>query len=123
LSWNKSDLDRVVDDIFKVDWRIRAVTFLDGDLKIIVSKMRPKVKSLSPREFDREYDTIFPPLALGALQHAKQYFGKLQAVVAMYDRLLAAFYETKDFRVLVYFDPEAKAQVLEILSSVRKLTK
>lgn len=55
---------RLADELFALDARVRYVAVLDRNHKLVESRMRSSVHSLTPEEYDRKFMGSVPPLVL-----------------------------------------------------------
>jgi hypothetical protein len=97
------------------------VAIVDNNGNVLETRDRKGLRSFTSEEMDREWDSIAPPIAVGVLQKGEENWGDLRMVIARYEKLVAVFYYTKEFLVLLYLEPAAEKDVANIALSVRNI--
>src|SRR5437773_11528851 len=78
---------RLADDLFALDPRIRYVALLDRNHKLIESRMRTNVASLTPERYDWKYMGSNPPLTRDTLSPLEAQCGPLSHISVPYEMI------------------------------------
>ncbi len=82
-----STWSRLVDDLFALDPRVRYVAVLDRNHKLVESRMRSSVHSLTPETYDRKFMGSVPPMILDTLSQLEDQCGPLGHISIQYERV------------------------------------
>ena len=100
------DVEKLIDEAFKIDRGIRYVVIVDSQYNILGSKMRQNVVSFSSAETERNFISIIPPILVDAVEKLEPHLGKMDAVSIRYEKALLAFYRVGDLVLVLSFGPE-----------------
>src|SRR6266700_293328 len=78
---------RLVDELFALDSRIRYVALLDRNSKLLESRMRSNVMSLTPETYDRKFMASVPPMILDTLSQLENQCGPLTHISIQYQKV------------------------------------
>lgn len=116
------DVEKLIDEAFKIDRGIRYVGIVDSQYNILGSKMRQNVVSFSSSETERNFISIIPPILVDAVEKLEPHLGKMDGVSIRYEKALLAFYRVRDLVLVLSFGPEVVTPFLSrIGSEIRKL--
>src|SRR5438094_9245071 len=78
---------RLVDELFALDSRIRYVALLDRNSKLLESRMRSNVMSLTPETYDRKFMSSVPPMILDTLSQLENKCGPITQISIQYQKV------------------------------------
>lgn len=108
--------EKTVSRIFEIDERIRYVGIVDTSYRVIASKMRPGISSLTPTELDRNFVSIVPPAIVDSAKRLENDCGPFQIMTIRYRKVMIAIYRGDHYITMLSFDPSVETPFL------RKLT-
>jgi hypothetical protein len=116
------DIKDVINQIFKLDERIRYVAILNLQFKLLESKMRQGVASLTPAQTDRDFMEAATPLMVDSAGKLRPFCGSIRRITVLYDKVLLTIYRTAIHLVVLSLEPGVDQALLdEIGAAVRKL--
>jgi hypothetical protein len=116
------EVTETIENILKLDKRIRYVAILNHKYDLQGSRMREGVASLTPAQTDRDFMKIAAPLMVDAAEKLRPFCGAIRRVAVRYDKVLLVFYRTAAHLVVLSLEPQVEPALLdEIGDSVRKL--
>lgn len=84
--------DRLADELFALDQRVRYVAVLDRNHKLVESRMRSSVHSFTGEEYDKKFMRSVPPLILDILAQLEAQVGSLSHISIQYERVDLVFF-------------------------------
>jgi hypothetical protein len=84
--------DRLADELFALDPRVRYVAVLDRNHKLVESRMRSSVHSLTGEEYDKKFMRSVPPLIMDILAQLEGQVGSLSHISIQYERVDLVFF-------------------------------
>jgi hypothetical protein len=108
--------EKTISRIFDIDERIRYVGIVDTQYRVVASKMRPGISSLTPTEVDWNFISIAPRTMLDSAQTLESNCGPFQIMTIRYRKVMIAIYRGEQHIVMLSFDPSVETPFL------RKLT-
>ena len=93
-------------ELFEVDSTIRYVAVVDDEYKILVSKQREGVRSLTSDDMDRNFYSLFPRIVVDTVEKLAPFLGPMHGMTVHYDKALLVFYQFKGLTVAISFQPE-----------------
>lgn len=105
----------LTEEIFALDEGIRYVGILDRNHKLVESRMRPGVRSLTPEEVDKKFTSHASPIILDVCSQLTDQLGDLLQVTVRYRKVALVFFLYKSQIVALSLDPASIQQVLEKL--------
>ena len=116
------DIKDVIEQVFKLDERIRYVAILNLQYDLLESKMRQGVESLTPAQTDRNFMEVVTPLMVDSAGKLKPFCGAIRRVTVLYDKVLLTIYRTAVHLVILSLEPDVEQALLDkIGGAVRKL--
>jgi len=100
------DTEAFVQGMFKVDSSIRYIAIVNNEYRILASKHREGVTSLTPEETDRNFISIIPQIIVEAVEKLSPFLGPVGGITAHYQKALLIFYRFEDLLVIISFQPE-----------------
>lgn len=108
---------KTVDRIFEIDERIRYVGIVDMTYRVIASRMRPGISSLTPTELDWNFVSIVPPMMLDSAKRLENDCGPFQIMTIRYRKLMIAIYRGDRYTIMLSFDPSVETPFLRKLTA------
>lgn len=116
------DIKEAVGRIFKIDPRIRYVGVVDSQYRMLESKMRDGVSSLTPEEVDRNFFSIYAPILTDTLRRLETFTGPVGMVSVRCEKALILFYPWRDHVVVLSLEPSAETPLLDkIADGLRRI--
>ena len=84
--------DHVADQLFALDARVRYVAVLDRNQRLIESRMRSAVHSLTPETYDRKFMASILPLVFDTLSQLEDQCGPLSHLSIQYEKVDLVFF-------------------------------
>ncbi len=106
-----------MDRIFEIDERIRYVGIVDRTYRVIASRMRPGISSLTPTEVDWNFVAIVPPMMLDSAKRLEKDCGPFQIMTIRYRKLMIAIYRGDRYIIMLSFDPSVVTPFLRKLTA------
>lgn len=112
-----------VQRMFAADSSIRYIAIVNNEYRILASKHREGVTSLTPEETDRNFISIIPSIIIEAVEKLSPFLGPTAGITAHYQKALLIFYRFKDLIVIISFQPEQETPFYNrITEAFRKLS-
>lgn len=83
---------RLADELFALDPRVRYVAVLDRNHKLVESRMRTSVHTLTGEEYDKKFMRSVPPLVLDILAQLEVQVGPLSHISIQYEKVDLVFF-------------------------------
>jgi len=116
------DIKEIIENIFKLDKRIRYVAILNPRYDLLESKMREGVSSLTPAQTDRDFMRMAAPLMIDSAEKLHPFCGVMRRLTVRYDKVFLVLYRTAAHLLILSLEPQVDQTLLdEIGNSVRKL--
>ena len=116
------DIKDVIEQVFKLDERIRYVAILNLQYDLLESKMRQGVESLTPAQTDRNFMEVVTPLTVDSAGKLRPFCGAIKRISVLYDKVLLTIYRTAVHLVVLSLEPDVEQALLDkIGGAVRKL--
>ena len=93
----------MVERIFDIDKRVRAVVITDMKYHTILSRMRRATESLTPVDAE-SIISIVPRIIIEGAQKLEPFLGPMEIVSTKYKKALVVFYKAGEYLVLLSFD-------------------
>ena len=106
---------RLADELFALDSRVRYVAVLDRNHKLVESRMRSSVASLTPHEYDRKFMASVPPLVLDTLSQLENQCGPLSHISIQYEKVDIVFFQLNNQILAVSLEPGPLEPILREL--------
>ena len=118
------NIKEAIENIFKLDNRIRYIAVLSPSYELLESKMREGVSSLTPAQADRDFMKMAAPSMIDSAEKLRPFCGAMRRLTVRYDKAFLAIYRTALHLLVLSFDPQVEqspALLDEIGNAVRKL--
>jgi hypothetical protein len=92
--------------MFNVDPTIRYIAIVDSEYRILASKQREGVPSLTSDEITRNFTSIVPQIIVEAVEKLSPFLGEVGGITAHYKKALVVFYTINNLIVVISFQPE-----------------
>jgi len=106
---------RLVDELFALDSRIRYVALLDRNSKLLESRMRSNVMSLTPETYDRKFMGSVPPMILDTLSQLENQCGPLAHISIQYQKVDLVIFPHNNQIVAISLEPGPLEPILRKL--------
>lgn len=106
---------RLADDLFALDDRVRYVAVLDRNHKLVESRMRSSVTSLTPGEYDRKFMGSVPPLVLDTVSQLEAQCGPVSHISIQYQKVDLVFFPYNNQILAVSLEPGPLEPILRKL--------
>ncbi len=106
---------RLVDELFALDSRIRYVALLDRNSKLLESRMRSNVMSLTPETYDRKFMSSVPPMILDTLSQLENQCGPLAHISIQYQKVDLVIFPHNNQIVAISLEPGPLEPILRKL--------
>ena len=106
---------RLVDELFALDSRIRYVALLDRNSKLLESRMRSNVMSLTPETYDRKFMSSVPPMILDTLSQLENQCGPLAHISIQYKKVDLVIFPHNNQIVAISLEPGPLEPILRKL--------
>jgi hypothetical protein len=114
------DVERFADEVFKIDVGIRYVGIVDAQYRVLVSKMRAGIGSLTSARAERDFVSIMPPIIVDAVEKLEPHLGTVESVSIRYEKALLLFQRVNELVLVMSFGPEVVTPFLSRISSETK---
>ncbi len=105
----------VVDELFALDSRVRYVAVLDRNHKLVESRMRSSVHSLTPETYDRKFMASVPPLVFDTLSQLEEQCGPLTHLSIQYEKVDLVFFKFNNQILALSLEPGPLEPILRKL--------
>ena len=105
----------LADELFALDTRVRYVAVLDRNHKLVESRMRSSVHSLTPEEYDRKFMGSVPPLILDILSQLERQCGPVSHISIQYEKVDLVFFPLNNQILAVSLEPGPLEPILRKL--------
>lgn len=109
----------IVNQLFRIDPRIRYVGIGDMQYRVMASEMRPGMSSLTTTETDRTFVSMVPRVMVDGAQQLASAYGPMEILTVRYRKVLLAIYNADQHIVMLSYDPSVETPFTEAL--VREL--
>lgn len=107
---------------FRREPELRYVGIVDEVFRVVLSKMREGIQSLTMDERERSFVQFMPPIIIDAIEKLQPLLGRVDNVTVRYEKVLLVFFRMQKFFVTFGFDPEVSTPFISSLSdSMRRL--
>lgn len=106
---------RLVDELFALDSRIRYVALLDRNSKLLESRMRSNVMSLTPDTYDRKFMASVPPMIIDTLSQLENQCGPLTHISIQYQKVDLVIFPHQSQVVAISLEPGPLEPILRKL--------
>jgi len=106
---------RLVDELFALDSRIRYVALLDRNSKLLESRMRSNVMSLTPETYDRKFMASVPPMIVDTLSQLENQCGPLTHISIQYQKVDLVIFPYNNQIVAISLEPGPLEPILRKL--------
>ncbi len=103
------------DDLFALDNRVRYVAVLDRNHKLIESRMRSSVHSLTPETYDRKFMGSVPPLVFDTLSQLEYQCGPVTHISVQYEKIDLIFLPFNNQIIAMSLEPGPLEPILRKL--------
>jgi hypothetical protein len=114
------DVERFADEVSKIDVGIRYVGIVDAQYRVLVSKMRAGIGSLTSARAERDFVSIMPPIIVDAVEKLEPHLGTVESVSIRYEKALLLFQRVNELVLVMSFGPEVVTPFLSRISSETK---
>ena len=108
--------ENAADRILRLDERIRSLGIVDSKYRMIISKTREGISSLTPLDVDRNFMSIVPPIIVEGLRRLEEHCGLLQIMTVRYRKVLLAIYSDGLYVVVLSFEPSIETPFMNKLA-------
>ena len=115
------NLKSLIQKIFAIDNGIRYVAVADRTFKLIESKMRENIPTLTSDQIDRDFFSWVPPVMIEGVSKLSAYFGSVLTVAIQYEKLLAVYVPVEDYVIALTLNTDTKTSPFQIASSVKTI--
>jgi hypothetical protein len=106
---------KLVDELFALDPRIRYVALLDRNSKLLESRMRSNVMSLTPETYDRKFMSSVPPMIIDTLSQLENQVGPLTHISIQYQKVDLVIFPHMSQIVAISLEPGPLEPILRKL--------
>ncbi len=106
---------RLADDLFALDPRVRYVAILDRNHKLVESRMRSSVASLTPETYDRKFMGSVPPMIMDTLSQLENQCGPISHISIQYQKVDMIFFPLNNQILAVSLEPGPLEPILRKL--------
>ncbi len=110
--------DRLADELFALDERVRYVAVLDRNHKLVESRMRSAVHSLTPQEYDRKFMGSVPPIVMDTLSQLEPQCGPVNHVSIQYEKVDMIFFPLNTQIIALSLEPGPLEPILRKLRDI-----
>jgi len=115
------ELKSLIEKIFAIDNNIRYVAVADSKFKLLESKMRENVPTLTSDKVDESFFSWVPPVMIEGVSKISSYVGPVVSVTIQYDKVLTVYIPVEDYVVALALNPAAKVSGSDLARSVKDL--
>lgn len=98
----------IVNQLFRIDPRIRYVGIVDMQYRVMASEMRPGMASLTTSETDRTFVSMVPRVMVEGAQKLASDCGPMEIMTVRYRKVVLAIYNTGQHIVMLSYDPSVE---------------
>ena len=110
--------DRLADELFALDARVRYVAVLDRNHKLVESRMRSAVHSLTAQEYDRKFMASVPPIVMDTLSQLEPQCGPVSHVSVQYEKVDMVFFPHNNQLIALSLEPGPLEPILRKLKDM-----
>ncbi len=110
--------DRLADELFALDERVRYVAVLDRNHKLVESRMRSTVHSLTAQEYDRKFMGSVPPIVMDTLSQLEPQCGPVNHVSVQYEKVDMIFFPLNTQIIALSLEPGPLEPILRKLRDI-----
>ena len=111
------DVKRFADEVLKGDSRIRYVAVVDDEPRVLVSKMREGLQSLTSDAADRNYMQLAPSILIGIAEKLIPALGRVESVTIRYEKLFMVVFRLESLTIVLTFEPTIVRPFMSALSA------
>jgi len=100
------DTEAFVQGVFKSDSNVRYVAIVNNDFRLLVSRQRPGIASLTSEETEHNFMSIMPPIIVDAVEKLQPFLGLMQVLAVRYEQVLLMFHRVGNMVVVISFQSE-----------------
>lgn len=116
------DVERFAEEVFRTEPRVRFVGVLDNSLRVLVSRMREGVQSLTSDEDDRRWLVLVPNILIDCAEKLSPALGLVESVTIRYQNLFLVFFRLENLTIVLSFEPTIIRPFMTALSeTMRKI--
>ena len=109
-------MEKFAEEAFKKDSRIRYVGIVDRQFRVLVSKMRPGVASITTDDSDRNFVQLMPPIIIDAVEKMSPLLGVVESVTVRYEKLFFVFFAKGSYVIVFSFNPDVQRPFMSALT-------
>jgi hypothetical protein len=98
------DPEAFVEAMFKAEPGIRYMTIVNSEYRILISKQREGVPSLTSEEIEHNFFSIIPQIIVEAVEKLSPFLGKVGGITAHYEKVIMLFFRLGDLTVVLSFE-------------------
>ena len=110
------DYERFAEEAFSGYPKLRYVGIVDASYRVLLSKMREGVQSVTLNESDRNFVQLMPPIILDGVEKLQPLLGKVDKVTVRYEKVILMFFRAGENVVIMSFDPDITTPFISSLS-------
>jgi len=95
-----------VQEMFKVDSNLRYVGVVDSEYRVLVSRQREGIPSLTSDETTRNFVSIVPQIIVESVEKLSPFLGQVGGITAHYEKVLMMFYRVDNLIVVLSFQTQ-----------------
>jgi len=84
------DIESIVDDLLKIDKKVRYVAMADEEFRLLASRMREGRTTMTPDQVLREFMSVVPPVIIRGAQRLHEFVGPLKGMQIRYEGVVAS---------------------------------
>ena len=111
------DVERFAEEVLKSDSRIRYVAVVDDEPRVLVSKMREGLQSLTSDAADRNYMQLAPSILIGIAEKLIPALGRVESVTIRYEKLFMVVFRLESLTIVLTFEPTIVRPFMSALSA------
>lgn len=105
-----------MDRILGIDPRIRYVGIVDMGYRVVASKMRPGISSLTSTELDWDFLSMVPLALIDGAKRLEKDCGPFQIMTIRYRKMMIAIYRGDRHIIMLSFEPSVETPFLSKLT-------
>jgi len=110
------DVERFAEEVLKSDSRIRYVAVVDDESRVLVSRMREGLQSLTSDAADRNYMELAPSILNGIAEKLIPALGRVESVTIRYEKLFMVVFRVETLTIVLTFEPTIVRPFMSALS-------
>lgn len=115
------DLKSLIEKVFAVDRNIRYVAVADSKFRLLESRMRENVPTLTSDEIDASFFSWVPSVMIEGVSKISSYVGPVVSVTIQYEKILTLYIPVESYVIAVALNPTTKLSASELVRSIKAI--